>query len=190
MPSRPETRELIDNLRELRELLDALRSVSAAAEGTAGPPREIERKYLLRALPPRARRGKKKELWQGYLPGEALQERVRRVKDAKGERYLRTVKLGRGVSRVEVEEPCTRALFGKLWPLTRGKRVQKRRWVVKDAGTGLTWEVDEFLDRTLFLAEVELPSADVQPELPAWLAPFVVREVTEESAFVNVRLAR
>ncbi len=186
---------MMERLGALREILTELRMLAQEAERAgearaAGPPKEIERKYLLTGLPPRARRGRRKELWQGYLPGEQLQERVRRVKSAEGERFVRTVKLGRGVSRVEVEEACSRALFSKLWPLTRGKRVHKRRWVVKDRTSGLTWELDEFLDRELFLAEVELPSEDVVPEVPAWLAPYVVREVTEEGAYVNVNLAR
>jgi CYTH domain-containing protein len=29
-----------------------------------------------------------------------------------------------------------------------------------------------------------------QPELPDWLAPYVVREVTNESQYVNLNLAR
>ena len=42
----------------------------------------------------------------------------------------------------------------------------------------------------LVLAEVELPSEDVQPRLPDWLAPYVVREVTGEPEYLNMNLAR
>jgi CYTH domain-containing protein len=52
------------------------------------------------------------------------------------------------------------------------------------------WEVDRFLDLPVVLAECELGSADERLEMPAWLAPFVVREVTEEPAFRNSELAR
>ena len=38
--------------------------------------------------------------------------------------------------------------------------------------------MDEFTDRDLVIAEVELPSEDVRPKIPRWLAPYVVREVT------------
>jgi CYTH domain-containing protein len=75
-----------------------------------------------------------------------------------------------------------------MWPLMRERRVRKRRYAVPDGS--LTWEVDEFVDRALVLAEVELPSAELNPTPPAWLAPYVVREVTDEAEFVNVNLAR
>ena len=154
------------------------------------PDVEIERKYLLSSLPDRVRTSpvKVKEIWQGWIPGERLQERLRRVKDAKGERFFRTVKLGRGIERIEVEEETPADLFEKMWPLTEGRRVQKRRYVIEE--NGFTWELDEFTDRHLFLAEVELPSATTPVELPGWLAPHVVREVTGEDAWVNVNLAR
>jgi adenylate cyclase len=176
-------RGLQTSLRRLQKHLRAM-----PPDATTPPDTEVERKYLLRALPPHARTGSAQALWQGYLPGEKLQERLRRVKDARGERHYRTVKLGRGLSRIEVEEETEAWLFRRLWPLTLGKRVKKRRWVV-EAGA-FTWEVDEFLDRKLVLAEVELPSAAAVAPLPPWLAPYVIREVTDEDAYVNINLAR
>lgn len=148
---------------------------------------EIERKYLLESLPEGLPGARVQEMVQGYLPGSRLVERVRRVGDADGERYYRTIKLGRGVSRTEIEEECTRDIFEALWPLTAGRRVSKRRHVVVEGE--LHWEVDEFTDRDLVLAEVELPSADVIPELPSWLAPAVMREVTGEAEYLNANLA-
>jgi CYTH domain-containing protein len=53
----------------------------------------------------------------------------------------------------------------------------------------VVWEIDAFLDRPLVLAEIELPTPDFPVEIPDWLAPFLVREVTDESAFSNLRLA-
>lgn len=173
--------------------LDALAAHVEAAH--VGPPVEIERKYLLRALPRQLRGARASEIDQGWLPGERLRERVRRVRDAGGngtepprERYVRTVKLGAGVSRVEVEEACTRELFEVLWPLTRERRVRKRRYRVPEGA--LVWEIDEFTDRALVLAEVELPAPDAVAEPPSWLAPYVVREVTDEKEYVNANLAR
>jgi CYTH domain-containing protein len=54
----------------------------------------------------------------------------------------------------------------------------------------LRWEIDEFTDRALVLAEIELPSADLTAELPAWLLSMVERDVTGERAYVNAVLAR
>jgi CYTH domain-containing protein len=54
----------------------------------------------------------------------------------------------------------------------------------------LTWEIDHFLDRDLTLAEVELETADAKPAPPDWLQPHVVREVTDDAAYLNYNLAR
>jgi CYTH domain-containing protein len=92
------------------------------------------------------------------------------------------------VARTELEEPTTRELFDAMWPLTAGRRVTKRRHCIRHGA--LTWEIDEFTDRDLVLAEVELRNAAEQPDLPDWLAPLVVREVTGEPEYVNANLAR
>ena len=52
------------------------------------------------------------------------------------------------------------------------------------------WELDQFLDRPLWLAEVELVHAAERPEPPPWLAACIVREVTDEPGFTNLALAR
>jgi CYTH domain-containing protein len=98
------------------------------------------------------------------------------------------VKTGTGLVRVEIEEETTREVFEAMWPLTEGKRVHKQRHRVTDGD--LAWEIDHFVDRDLTLAEVELPSADVQPVPPDWLQPYVVRDVTDEAAYVNYNLAQ
>jgi CYTH domain-containing protein len=152
------------------------------------PPREIERKWLLSALPPAVRAVRPAEFEQGYLPGEALVERIRRETRDGGTRWMRTVKLGRGLSRIEVEEEATAELGAALFALTAGRRVTKRRYAIADGV--LTWEIDEFTDRALVLAELELPTETTVALIPEWLAPYLVREVTDERAFTNWQLAR
>lgn len=151
-------------------------------------PREIERKYLLRALPPHAASVPAVTMEQGYVPGIEIHERVRREVDGARVTLTRTLKLGRGVSRIEVEETMPEALFEGLWALTQGARVQKRRHRVPDGG--VVWEIDDFTDRALVLAEVELASESEVVVFPDWLAPYVVREVTDEPEYLNLRLAR
>ena len=55
--------------------------VDALADAMTGPGEgpgvEIERKYLLSALPARARKAPVKDIWQGWIPGEKLHERLR-----------------------------------------------------------------------------------------------------------------
>jgi len=150
---------------------------------------EIERKYLRTGLPPRDILGAAVEIAQGYIPGNRIHERLRRLCDTNGNlSFRRTLKLGRGVERIEVEEEMDVALFAKMWPLTEGCRVYKQRFTMP--WEGYHWELDEFLDRTLLLAEVELTSAAQSPSPFSWLAPLVVREVTDESTYVNLRLAK
>jgi len=127
------------------------------------------------------------EIDQGWLPGQQLRERIRRVRSDRGETYLRTVKLGRGVQRLEIEEPTPAPVFEQLWPLTEGCRIRKRRYRVREGD--LLWEIDAFTDRDLVLAEVELDSATQRPAFPSWLADHVLREVTDDPRFTNLALA-
>jgi CHAD domain-containing protein/CYTH domain-containing protein len=148
---------------------------------------EIERKFLLRALPRRAGRAHPRGIEQGYIPGDHLVERLRRVRSDEGVQLLRTIKLGSGMARVEIEEETTAHIFDAMWPLTRGRRIRKRRYAIPHGP--LVWEIDEFLDRELVLAEIELPTEDTAVKPPAWLAPYVVREVTGDPLYLNVSLA-
>ena len=189
-----EQQELFARLREdwlgdrSAEFFSTVASVRESLVTTGSADIEIERKYLLSGLPPSLEGQPFREIEQGYIPGERLHERVRRVRKDGTEWYVRTVKVGSGIRRIELQDDTDRETFEVLWPLTEGRRVIKRRYRVPEGG--LTWEVDEFTDRDLVLAEIELPSEDVKPRLPDWIAPYVVREVTDESEYVNMNLAR
>ncbi len=160
-------------------------AVRLTARAAAG--REIERKYLLTALPPEAGAVEPLEIDQGWLPGERLVERLRRLRQNGSEAWFRTIKAGAGLERIEVEEPTSPEVFAGIWPLTDGRRVRKRRYRVP-AGD-LVWEIDEFLDRDLVLAEVELATIDTPVMPPDWLQPYLVREVTGEPEYENRQLA-
>ena len=149
---------------------------------------EIERKFLLRKMPESMPNSTSVTMEQGYMPGERLVERLRAVEAGRQRTYFRTVKIGAGVVRTELEEETSAEVFKAMWPLTKGKRLTKRRHRVPDGD--LAWEIDEFTDRELVLAEVELPSAETQVEIPEWLAPFVEREVTGDVAYLNSTLAK
>jgi adenylate cyclase len=159
-------------------------------EANPSDDREIERKYLLRALPEHVAGADWLEIDQGYIPGVRINERIRRARGADGStKYYRTMKFGSGLDRLELEDETTEAFFRATWPLTRGARVWKRRYLVPDAN--VVWEIDEFLDREgLWLAEVELEHVDQAVTIPDWLAPAIVREVTFEKGYTNRALAR
>lgn len=149
---------------------------------------EVERKFLLTELPEHATHVTPIVIEQGWLPGDRLRERLRRIEENGSARYYRTIKFGRGVRRVELEEDTTKEVFERLWGLTEGCRVTKQRYRIQQGEH--VWEIDAFTDRELFLAEVELRSEDEEAPPPEWLAPHVVRDVTHESEYVNLNLAK
>jgi len=157
---------------------------------TSRADKEVERKFLLKRLPLATVDAPSIEIEQGYLPGEKLVERLRRIRFADGaEKWFRTVKSGKGLERVELEEEADADLSRAMWQLTQDRRVHKRRYSIRESDD-LVWEVDEFLDRDLVLAEIELPTPDTEVELPPWLKDVLDREVTDEPDYSNARLAR
>lgn len=144
--------------------------------------KEIERKFLLKTSPViPATCYLDYFVNQGYVPGELIKERLTLV-HVEHLKYLRDVKIGSGIERLEFEEEISQELFDSMWPLTEGRRVWKRRFCVP-AENDLVWEVDFFMDRELYLAEIEIPSVDYPVTLPEWIEPLVVREVTGEKEF-------
>jgi CYTH domain-containing protein len=160
---------------------------------------EIERKYLLEGVPamPQA------EIWtieQGYFFESAEESaatspthlinngRLRRVVyPDQSTRYFHTIKTGAGVQRCEYEREISAEEFDRAWPGTINKRLMKTRYRVRE-GTRV-WEVDMFSAINLAIAEIELESADATFDIPAWLKPHIVREVTDEPDYTNASIA-
>ncbi|MHA3773309.1 CYTH domain-containing protein [Verrucomicrobiota bacterium sgz303538] len=152
--------------------------------------REIERKFLVRELPP-LEQCARYEIEQGYLATELGRSEVR-LRRSNGERCL-TVKRDRrddgdGVhSRDELNVSLDPAQWDALWRMTEGRRVTKIRY---DVPCGeWTIEVDVFTGKNegVITAEVEFPDADAsrafQP--PPWLG----EEITREPKYSNWQLA-
>lgn len=167
----------------VEELTTALRHASRI---------EIERRFLLRGVPDFEAHWTVNaiRIEQGYLPGDAIVERVRRVRSEGVTKHFRTLKVGKGAVRHEFEEQISTKLFRGLYALTESARILKTRHQVADPQTpGLIWEIDVFQDRVLVLAEIELGS-DSPFEPPEWLKPWIISEVTEDGRFTNASLAR
>ncbi|MDA0295280.1 MAG: hypothetical protein O3A19_05165 [Planctomycetota bacterium] len=177
---------------------------------------EIERKWLLHRLPERLDGGsatldpqiEELVIRQGYLsaatdsdfqraikcppdPDDPPQVgRIRANRCADGTtRFEHTLKLGSGLVRRELERHITAEAFDAAWPGTLGRRLEKTRWRIREAG--FVWEVDRLEQPAVVLAEVEAPDQAtvlaIQP--PEWLACCIDREVTSEPAFSNAELA-
>ena len=152
-----------------------------------GTGQEIERKFLVtESLPFDLQQHPSTEIRQGYIAisPEGSEVRIR----ARGDQHVLTVKSGPSRSRVEEEIEIGARRFDSLWPLTEGRRIEKRRFVVP-AGHGLTLEVDVYAGALdgLVTAEIEFASdeqADAY-EAPAWLGD----DVTGDAGFSNQSLA-
>ncbi len=147
--------------------------------------REIERKFLLKELPPGFNRFRSYVIAQGYLASEPGGRHVRLRK--KGKTTSLTFKVGRGSAREEREIELSPKQFASLWPATAGRRLRKLRHEIpwKD----LLIEVDTYRGRHsgLVVAEVEFPDRATCRKFkpPSWFG----REVTGEKRYSNVRLA-
>jgi CYTH domain-containing protein len=146
--------------------------------------REIERKFLVDAMPPDP--GSGTPIAQGYLPldaGDDVELRVRR----KGERTVLTVKRGAGLERDEHEAEIGEDAFEALWSLTEGRRIEKTRYEIEHEGA--TIELDEYGGDLagLLVAEVELDSEQAAEAFrpPEWVG----QEVTGEARYSNRALA-
>jgi adenylate cyclase len=93
--------------------------------------------------------------------------------------------------RTEEHLPITAESFERLWQLTRGRRLTKSRYRVPCdvGGEQRIWEIDEFDELELVLAEVELPHENAEAPVPHWLRPHIVRDVTDEKQYRNYELA-
>ena len=146
---------------------------------------EIERKFLVARLPDLGG-AQPATIRQGYLTerDDSVEVRVREIDG----RPVLTAKSKGGLTRMERECTIDRAAFDALWPMTKGRRVEKRRWTGPLPG-GLVYELDIFEGRLapLMLVEVEFASeADAAAFAPPdWFGA----EVTGDPAYANRTLA-
>lgn len=146
-------------------------------------PVEIERRFLVPDRPDWLEGCRSQAIEQGYLAiGESDEVRIRRRDDT----AVLTVKRGHGEERLEQEIEIGDEQLGALWPLTEGRRLLKRRYLVEGDPT---IEVDVYsaeLDG-LMIAEVEFPSRHEADGFspPPWLG----RELTGDDRYANQQLA-
>jgi adenylate cyclase len=144
---------------------------------------EVERKFLV-PDPPDLAGTDSDEIEQGYLAiGSDGEVRLRR----KGDKHLLTAKRGSGLSREEAETELERAAFERLWPLTEGRRLHKRRHVIPHGDLKIEVDVYEGDLEGLVVAEVEFGSEEEAGRLepPDWIGD----EVTGDERYLNETLA-
>ena len=152
---------------------------------TESAPIEIERKFLVSALPDLGRL-EAVAVRQGYLTAadDSVEARLRQSGDA----FFMTLKSGEGLQRMEYEIPIDQSQFDVLWPATARRRIEKVRHVGRLEDQRI-FELDVFSGRLapLVLVEVEFPSRETALAFipPTWFGP----EVTDDKRFKNKTLA-
>lgn len=151
---------------------------------------EIERKFLLRGDAWRAETERSVRMAQGYLNDLGAVESGRqrasvRVRIAGEQAFLNLKSRELGHTRQEFDYEIPVADAEALLKLCTGGLIDKVRHYVR-RGAHL-WEIDEFLggNAGLFVAEIELQSADEAFERPAWIGA----EVTDAQRYYNLALA-
>ena len=149
--------------------------------------REIERKFLVKRLPPQLKKARRHAIAQGYLAAEPDDRHVRVRK--KGSDASLTFKIvhGDGSLREEREIKLTPRQFAALWPGTAGRRLQKVRYEISWHSALIEIDVYRGRNQGLIVAEVEFPTrvACRKFKPPDWFG----REVTGVKRYSNIALA-
>lgn len=144
---------------------------------------EIERKYLVRALPAHLDSYPYHTIEQAYLCTEPV-IRIRRQDDS----YYLTYKSKGMLSREEYNLPLTKEAFDHLLPKADGTIITKRRYVIP-LENGLSAELDLFDGsfQGMVLVEVEFPDEAASRAFtpPSWFA----EEVTYRKEYHNSYLS-
>jgi len=157
-------------------------SESQAHKGANGL--EIERKFLMDKLPRDLESLPSVEIQQGYIhASQGFEARLRR----KDEKLLFTIKMGEGRTRQETEIELSREQFDVLWPLSEGRRVEKRRYMRSVESLVIEYDVYSGALQGLAVAEIEFDSEEtcesfVPPE-------HLGLEVTGDNRYANKNLA-
>ena len=117
---------------------------------------EIERVFKVRQVPKNIEQYPSENIVQGYLAIDVTGAEVRLRKI--GDRYFETFKGSGRLQRRELEIALSQDQFNTLWPATEGRRIEKIRYQIDDAGQKIELNVFRGNLEGLVLAEVEFPS--------------------------------
>ncbi len=148
-------------------------------------PKEIERKFLVRALPEGLDQFAHDDIAQGYV--EILPDGTERRVRKKGDKHYLTVKSGTGRTRSESEQEITEAAFQEQWQATEGRRVEKTRYSIPHGDRTIELDIYRGALDGLIVVEVEFPDQETSEKFVPldWFGD----EVTEDSRFKNQQLA-
>ena len=149
--------------------------------------KEIERKFLVVSNSYKQLAVRGYEISQGYLSSDP-QATVRvRIKDDRGFLTVKGITVGAERDEWEYEIPVDDAR--QMLALCGTRVLSKTRWIIPaevEGSDDAAWEVDQFHGALegLTVAEIELPSADLNVSLPT----FIGSEVTGDVRYYNSSL--
>jgi len=152
---------------------------------------EIERKFLVAALPSNLHKHPYRLIGQGYLlvPTSYVpffEVRLRYETQNGKTKYCATSKKGSGLLREECIMPLPKSVFDFFWPLTKGARIFKKRYSVPLGE--YTADLDLFAARHgCTLVEVEFPTVKASQLFipPLWFG----KEITNDPYYKNRNIA-
>lgn len=145
---------------------------------------EIERKFLVKSIPDNLGDYEKLDISQGYIVAEKdISVRVRKM----NEKFIQAIKTGQGKIREEVEIDLTEEQFNLLWPLTKGRVVNKTRYKIPHGD--LVFELDFYHGDLEGLVTLEVEFVSEDASLVWEPTEMFGKEITEDSRYVNQNLA-
>ncbi len=147
---------------------------------------EIERKFKIRELPSDYKKAPSKKIFQGYLAvcENGTEIRVRKY----GNKFFETIKSRGTLVREETEIELSKTQFMKLWPLTKGKRIEKQRYEYK-LNNKIIY-IDVYMGKLKSLAVAEIEFANVASSKNFKRPPWFGGEITKNAKYKNKHLAQ
>ncbi len=145
---------------------------------------EIERKFLVKYLPPDLDSYENHTIVQSYVSTDPT-IRIRQLDES----YILTVKGGGLIKRVEYELPITKEQFERLRLKTEGNTISKRRYIIP-LDNGLKAELDIYYEDLSGFVNVEVEFPDEKTAIlftpPDWFG----QEVTQDKRYSNSSLSK
>lgn len=155
---------------------------------------EIERKFLLKRMPNEKPNDIiKMDQWYLNVDGKFERVRQRKWKSSGKIDWIHTIKeFVDEMTNIETEKLITSDEYHDFIkecknPNSDARYIQKNRHLFKNGND--TWEVDEFLETSLIVAEIEIPNKEYDVVLPDFITENLICEVTGMREFSNKNLS-
>jgi CYTH domain-containing protein len=158
---------------------DRVQKLARDLKALAEPPKP-RRRFLLTAVPGKAKRRQASIVRQAFLPGKKIRERAESVQTGERARFSRVAE----TAGPRAEERISQATFDTFWTIAP-LHVERDRYGIRE--NGRTFWIDEIRGTGLVLAEVD---DEEGLELPEWLNAVVKQEVTGLPRYEGESLAR